>query len=86
MNTATTIKIPEYAQRFIREKIAEYRREHKYLGALTVLLPVEAETSINYLQAHYQENVIFQLSYDLRFGELSIGRVDAQEKSGAQKE
>lgn len=86
MNTATILKIPEYAQRYVRESIAGYRRDNKYLGALTVLLPVEAETSINYLQAHYQDNVSFELSVDLRFGELSIERVDAQKKNGAKKQ
>jgi hypothetical protein len=75
--------IPEYALRFVKEEIAEYRRENNCLSALIVTLPIDAETSISYLQAHYSsERVKFELSAELAFGELLVQKVDSESKNG----
>lgn len=73
------VKIPEYSLRYVKEEIGTYRREQEWLGDMNVEVPVEAETSLAYLQEHYS-SVTFKLSNDLRYGELLLSKkVDTQE-------
>lgn len=64
-------EIEEYGLRFVKEAIIRYRRETENLGALTVTIPVEAETSLRYLQEHYA-GITFAISVNLNFREILI--------------
>lgn len=78
METAKTkIRLEDYQLRNVKDAIAAWRRDARWILGMIVHVPVEVETSLEFFQSHYRtQSTFFQLDVDLRYGEIAFEKVE----------